>query len=198
MSSSSLTPFQVSSGPAAASASIARSGQPGVTSSASPLPNAAARLLDSPGKIRAEPGWPGPRRPAIAAIAASAPVVPDRAAFAAAWASPSVAPPISAISSAVSSSAPGGGGPSGPRVLLRVERLILSAQGIQPRLAFLFGHRVRAGDHRLPARRPVPNGITGRRQPGPGVVPPGVRRGRSWRHAPHPFGRFISNIIYRT
>jgi hypothetical protein len=44
-----------------------------------PVPNAAARLPDSPGKTPAEPGWPGPRRPPSAAIAASAPAVPDRA-----------------------------------------------------------------------------------------------------------------------
>src|SRR5271166_5100785 len=113
ISSASDAPSYRSSGPAAASASIARSGQPGITSSASPMPNAAARLPDSPGKTRAEPGWPGPRRPAYAVIAASAPVVPDRAPFAAARASASVAAPMPAISSGLSSSSPGGGGPSG-------------------------------------------------------------------------------------
>ncbi len=49
----------------------------GITSSTSPLPNDAARLEDSPGTTRADPGCPGPRRPA------SAPAVPDRAPFAA-------------------------------------------------------------------------------------------------------------------
>ena len=77
------------------------------------MPNAAARLPDSPGNRRADPGWPGPRRPARAAIAASAPVVPDRAPFAAARASASVTSRISATSPGVSSSSPGGGGPSG-------------------------------------------------------------------------------------
>ena len=50
-----------------------------------PEANWAARLGYSPGKTCADPGWPGPRR--AAAIAASAPVVPSRAAFAAtrAW-----------------------------------------------------------------------------------------------------------------
>ena len=36
------------------------------------------------------------------------------------------------------------------RVLLRIERLILPAQGVQPGLALLLRHRVRPGDHRLP------------------------------------------------
>ena len=62
---------------------------------------------------RADPGWPGPRRPTDAAIAASAPVVPNRVALGATWASASPASRISAISCGVSSSSPGGGGPSG-------------------------------------------------------------------------------------
>ena len=47
-----------------------------------PEANCAARLGYSPGKTCADPGWPGPRR--ATAIAASAPVVPSRAALAAA------------------------------------------------------------------------------------------------------------------
>ena len=57
----------LTSWPAAWPASMARSGQPGIRSRASPVPNAAARLLDSPGKLRAGPGCPGPRRPPSAA-----------------------------------------------------------------------------------------------------------------------------------
>ena len=34
----------------------------------------------------------------------------------------------------------------------------------------------------------LPNSPGNRRRPGPGSVPPGIRRDRSWRHAPHPFG----------
>ena len=49
-----------------------------------PEANWAARPGYSPGKISAEPGWPGPRRPASAATAPSAAVAPARAAFASA------------------------------------------------------------------------------------------------------------------
>jgi len=62
ISSSSETLSYRSSSPAAASASIARSGQPGITSSASPVPNAAARLEDSPGNRRADPRPRAPPR----------------------------------------------------------------------------------------------------------------------------------------
>jgi len=61
---------------------------------------------DSPGTTRAEPGWPGPRRPADPAIAAGP------AASAASAACAPVTSRMPAISSAVSSSSPGGG-PSG-------------------------------------------------------------------------------------
>ena len=66
-----------------------------MTSSTRPVPNAAALLADSPGNLRAEPGWPGPRRPVLAASRASI-------SSAAAWRIP-------ASSCAVSSSWPGGG-----------------------------------------------------------------------------------------
>ena len=70
ISSASETPTNRSS-PAAASAATASCAQPGSTSKTIPGPNAAAGLDDSPGKIRAEPGWPGPRRPVLAASTAS-------------------------------------------------------------------------------------------------------------------------------
>ena len=80
-------------------------------------------------------------------------------------------------------------------VLLRVERLILLGHVIQPRLPLLGRHRIRAGDHRLPARLDRITGRRGlvrpRRRPGRSLVPPGVRRGRFSGHAPHPFGRMI-------
>jgi hypothetical protein len=47
-----------------------------------PVANWAARPGYSPGKARADPGWPGPRR--AAPIAPSAPAAPSRAASAAA------------------------------------------------------------------------------------------------------------------
>ncbi len=78
-------------------------------------------------------------------------------------------------------------------VLFRIERLILSGQVIQPGLALLLGHPVRAGDDRLPVRRLARHWITGRR----GLVPPGVRWGRLWGHAPHPFGIMILNLTFR-
>src|SRR6266487_1748191 len=58
-----------------------------------PGPNDAARLDDSPGKVRAEPGWPGPRRPVVAALTASS--------------SSAAASSIPASSSARSSASPG-------------------------------------------------------------------------------------------
>ena len=69
-SSASDTPANRSSS-AAASAATASCAQPGSTSKTIPGPNAAAGLDDSPGKTRAEPGWPGPRRPELAASTAS-------------------------------------------------------------------------------------------------------------------------------
>ena len=81
-------------------------------------------------------------------------------------------------------------------VLFRVERL---SQVIQPGLALLLGHRIRPGDHRLPVRL---GGVTGRHspvrprwRPGQVLVPPGVRRHRSWRHAPPPVRK---KVPYRT
>ena len=44
---------------------------PAITSHAIPVPNPAARLADSPGKTRADPACPGPRRPVLAASRAS-------------------------------------------------------------------------------------------------------------------------------
>ena len=74
--------------------------QPGSTSSGIPGPNPAAGLDDSPGKTRAEPGWPGPRRPVAAASTASS--------------SSSAASRISASSSGVSGSkSPNSSGPGG-------------------------------------------------------------------------------------
>ena len=85
-------PANRSSSPAAASAATARSAQPGSTSSGIPGPNDAAGLDDSPGKTRAQQGWPGPRRPVVAASTASS--------------SSAVASRISASSSAVNGSKP--------------------------------------------------------------------------------------------
>jgi len=90
ISSASDTPAKLPSSPAAASAATARPAQPGSTSSGIPGPNDAAELADSPGKTRAEPGWPGPRRPVVAAFTASS--------------SSAAASRISASSSAVSGS----------------------------------------------------------------------------------------------
>src|SRR5690242_6660057 len=61
ISSASDTPAKPPSSPAAASAATARPAQPGSTSKTIPGPNPAAGLDDSPGKTRADPGWPGPR-----------------------------------------------------------------------------------------------------------------------------------------
>ena len=69
-SSPSETPANRSSS-AAASAATASCAQPGSRSKIIPGPNAAAGLADSPGNTRAEPGWPGPRRPEVAAPTAS-------------------------------------------------------------------------------------------------------------------------------
>src|SRR5690348_13565829 len=66
-----------------------------MTSHAIPVPNPAARLADSPGKVRADPACPGPRRPVLAASRASI--------------SSPAASATPASSSAVSSSRPGGG-----------------------------------------------------------------------------------------
>ena len=101
ISSASETPAKPSS-PAAASAATARPAQPGSTSSDIPGPNAAAGLDDSPGKIRAEPGWPGPRRPVVAASTASR-------SSAAAWRTSASS---SAVSGAKSSYSSGSGGSS--------------------------------------------------------------------------------------
>ena len=64
-------PAKPPSAPVAASAATASCAQPGSTSSGIPGPNPAAGLDDWPGKTRAEPGWPGPRRPVVAASTAS-------------------------------------------------------------------------------------------------------------------------------
>ena len=67
--SSSAAPGYRSSGPAAAPASPASTGQPGMVSSANPDPKAAAGLACSPGNDAADPGCPGPRRPGAAPTA---------------------------------------------------------------------------------------------------------------------------------
>ena len=87
-SSPSETPANPSSSAAAASAATASCAQPGSTSKTIPGPNAAAGLRDWPGNTRAEPGWPGPRRPVVAASTASS--------------SSAAASPISASSCSVS------------------------------------------------------------------------------------------------
>ena len=97
-----------------ASADKARPAQPGSTSSGIPGPNAAAGLDDSPGNIRAEPGWPGPRRPLVAAFTASS------SSAAAAW--------ISASSPAVS-------GPKSPYSPRPQGGLVLLAEPVQGCLA---------------------------------------------------------------
>jgi hypothetical protein len=75
-SSASDTPAKPPSSPAAAPAATASCGQPDSMSSGIPGPNPAAELDDWPGKIRAEPGWPGPRRPVVAASTASSSSAP--------------------------------------------------------------------------------------------------------------------------
>ncbi len=84
-SSSSDAPAYRSSSPAVSSRNDARTGQPGATSSGLPDANPAAGLAYSPGNVCADPGIPGPRRPAhTAPAAASAAVCPSRAASSAA------------------------------------------------------------------------------------------------------------------
>ena len=91
-SSSSDAPAHRSSSPPASSTNNPSTAHPGATSSGSPLANPAAGLATpaaglaySPGKPWAEPGIPGPRRPAATApIAASVAVRSSRAAASAA------------------------------------------------------------------------------------------------------------------
>ena len=79
-SSSSLAPAYRSSSPAASSANRPSVAQPGATSSGSPVANPAAGLAHSPGNDSADPGIPGPRRPATtAAMAARVAAWPERA-----------------------------------------------------------------------------------------------------------------------
>ena len=104
---------------------------------ASPAPNAAAGLDDSPGKIRAEPGWPGPRRPVVAASTASS--------------SSAAASRISASSSAVNG--------LDVLVLVRAGRLIVLADPVQARLQLGRRHRIRT----RPGRIIVPLWLCGNR-----------------------------------
>ena len=89
--------------------------QPGAVSSGLPDANPAAGLAYSPGNDSAEPGIPGPRRPASTApTAARTAVWPDRAAAPAARAWSAVISRAAAISASSSaSSRPGGGALSG-------------------------------------------------------------------------------------
>ena len=110
--SSSEAPGYRSSSPAASSANWASVRHPDATSSGLPDANPDARLAYTPGKLSADPGIPGPRRPvAVAASAAIAAVRPSPAMTAAirAW-SPVIwfAPATSS-----SSSTSGGGASSG-------------------------------------------------------------------------------------
>ena len=99
-SSASDTPANPPSSPAAASAATASCAQPGSTSKTIPGPNAAAGLDDWPGKTRAEPGCPGPRRPVLAASTASR-------SSAAAWRIPASSSAVKGPASPYSSSCSG-------------------------------------------------------------------------------------------
>src|SRR5262245_47764165 len=114
-SSASETPANSSSS-AAASAATASCAQPGSRSKSIPGPNAAAGLDDSPANTRAEPGWPGPRRPELAASTASS--------------SSAAASSISASSSSVS------GGEILVILQLRPGRLVVLAGPVQPAVPF--------------------------------------------------------------
>src|SRR5580700_10315104 len=112
VSSSSDAPGYRSSSPAAASANWPSVRHPGAVSSGFPDANPDARLAYTPGTLCADPGIPGPRRPAAAAAAAAtAAVSPAPASTAASRASSPVIRSASAASSPGSTS--GGGSSSG-------------------------------------------------------------------------------------
>src|SRR5580700_9649187 len=108
-SSSSDAPRYRSSSPAASSANWPSTRHPGATSSGLPAANPEARLEYTPGTGCADPGIPGPRRPAAAASAATAAVSPAPASTAASRAS---SPAIRSASAASSPGSTSGGGSS--------------------------------------------------------------------------------------
>jgi hypothetical protein len=160
-----------------------------------PAANCAARPGYSPGTTSAEPGWPGPWRPSIAPIAASAPVVPSLAASAAARARSPETCRHSAMTSSRSNSS--GGGSSGSGSQLLAGRLVLVSEGVQPGLPVRLGHPVRPGNDRLPLWRLVWPGINRLTGPRAGSSPcPGSGGTGSWCMHHRPFGILILNLTF--
>src|SRR5580700_5095621 len=110
VSSSSDAPGYRSSSPAAASANWPSVRHPGAVSSGFPDANPDARLAYTPGTLCADPGIPGPRRPAAAAAAAATAAVSPAPASTAA--SRAASPVIRAASAASSPGSTSGGGAS--------------------------------------------------------------------------------------
>ena len=171
MSSSSDAPRNESSWPGARSASRARSGQAGITSRHSPVPNTAARLEDSRATWRIDPGCPGPRRraAAAAACAVSAAATPAGSGSPAATGAASAAASRISASSASVKSAMAGAKPGGWVVIEVWESRDAQGQFMNDRL----GEALQKGGITDPAGASRVGGAGG--QPQAGALPPGRR-----------------------